>query len=170
MSSLFKPIMYKENIYSINYNKLKEMGIDTLIFDLDNTLALPTDQICSMKVRDFINNLSLKFKVIIISNNNFKRVSNFCKNLNCDFIYSAMKPTKKSYFHLKNKLMLNTSKIVFIGDQIVTDIFFGNRCHFFTILVDSIGSDLKITKFNRYLENKILKKIKFKKGVYYEKD
>ena len=34
------PNMYKKNILDINYEKLKEIGIKCLIFDLDNTIAL----------------------------------------------------------------------------------------------------------------------------------
>jgi predicted HAD superfamily phosphohydrolase YqeG len=32
------PKMYKKSIHEVNYNKLKEMGIKCLIFDLDNTI------------------------------------------------------------------------------------------------------------------------------------
>ena len=60
-----------------------------------------------------------------------------------------------------------------IGDQIITDIYGGNRFGMFTILVDPLGKkDLKITSLNRFIENKILnnyeKKDIMKKGVYYE--
>ena len=36
--ALYKPTMYKKNIFDIDYKKLKENGIKCLVFDLDNTL------------------------------------------------------------------------------------------------------------------------------------
>ena len=63
--------------------------------------------------------------------------------------------------------------MVMIGDQIVTDILAGNRYKIKTILVDALGEkDLKITKLNRFIENKIVKRYQkkglFERGKYYE--
>ena len=58
--------------------------------------------------------------------------------------------------------------MVIVGDQLLTDILVGNRKNLLTILVDKKGrKDFKITKFNRYFEDKIRKKYKIKKGEYY---
>ena len=40
--SYFKPTKYYKNIYSIDYNKLKKLGIKCLVFDLDNPNCLTT--------------------------------------------------------------------------------------------------------------------------------
>ena len=63
--------------------------------------------------------------------------------------------------------------MVIIGDQIVTDIFAGNRFRIKTILVDPLGEkDMKITFLNRKIENAIVKKYMrkgiFERGKYYE--
>ena len=39
MLELYKPDMYKKDIYSIDYKKLRSYGIKCLLFDLDNTLV-----------------------------------------------------------------------------------------------------------------------------------
>ena len=41
MKELLKPDIYQENIYNINYKKLKKDGIKCLAFDLDNTITEP---------------------------------------------------------------------------------------------------------------------------------
>ena len=52
-----------------------------------------------------------------------------------------------------------------VGDQLMTDVFGGNRFGCYTILVDPLGKkDLKITSLNRTLENMIIKKLS-KKGI-----
>ena len=60
-----------------------------------------------------------------------------------------------------------------IGDQLMTDIFGGNRYKCFTILVDPLGKkDLKVTFVNRFIENRIInhlsKKGILERGKYYE--
>ncbi len=60
-------------------------------------------------------------------------------------------------------------EVAIIGDQIVTDIFMGNRLHMYTVLIDPMANkDLRITYFNRWLERRILKIIRLKRGEYYE--
>ena len=39
MLKRFIPDVYQENIFTINYKKLKKTGIKCLLFDLDNTIS-----------------------------------------------------------------------------------------------------------------------------------
>ena len=41
----YKPIIYSNSIYSINYKKLKEKGIKLLLFDIDHTIAKTNEYI-----------------------------------------------------------------------------------------------------------------------------
>ena len=59
-------------------------------------------------------------------------------------------------------VLVDNKKIdeIVVGDQIFTDIIGGNRCKFFTILVDPISpKDYWYTAWKRPLENKIKEKI-----------
>lgn len=171
MIEKFIPKVYCKDVFKINYVKLKEKGINLLIFDLDNTLSLIDEDVPSIKIKGLINKLAKDFQVLIASNNNSKRVKKFCNDLNCKYISFSLKPLKKIAYFVKKNYNLLFNEIAIIGDQLVTDIFFGNRCGMYTILVDPKGlNDLKITSLNRYIEEKIKKKISFKKGVYYEEN
>ena len=44
------PKVYKKDVYSINYESLKEKGINYLFFDMDNTLIDNTTTIPSKKL------------------------------------------------------------------------------------------------------------------------
>lgn len=170
MLEIFIPQMYQKNIFSINYPLLKEKGINILIFDLDNTLSFIDEKTPSNEIRIFINDLSKDFTIVIASNNTYNRVKTFCDNLNCDFIASSLKPLKKVAKIIKKRYSCSLDKVAIIGDQLVTDVFLGNRTGMLTILVDPKGmKDLKITSFNRFIENRIKKGINFQEGVYYEK-
>ena len=171
MLKKFIPKCYQENVFQINYDNLRKKGIKLLIFDLDNTLSLIDEVIPDQKIKELINNLSVNFKILIASNNQENRVKNFCENLNCNYVSSSFKPTKRIARFIKKNYPYQFNEVAIIGDQLVTDIFLGNRCSIYTILVDPKGvKDLKVTGVNRFIENKIKKRINFKKGVYYEEN
>ena len=170
MNSMFKPLMYQKNIFNINYDYLISKGIKLLIFDLDNTILKVGDDMPSSKTVDLFKKLNNKFKIVIASNNVKKKVKKTADYLNCDYLYSMMKPTIKIKKFLDKRYHMKNNEVAIIGDQIVTDIFVGNRLKIFTILVDPLGEkEFKITFFNRLIEKRILKKIKIKRGSYYEK-
>ena len=58
---MFKPTMYKKNIFEINYEKLKNMGITCLVFDLDNTLGLIENERCPLKTKKLLKKLQEDF-------------------------------------------------------------------------------------------------------------
>lgn len=170
----FYPNIYQKNIFDINYNLLIDKNIKCLVFDLDNTIALIDQDYVDSRTKTLFKELENNFKIFIVSNNsNKKRVASYAKNLNCSFYHWAWKPSKKTLKKIMKKYNFKQEEIAVIGDQLVTDIFMGNRNSSTTILIDPIGdNDLKITSLNRYLERKILKKYAkkniFKKGEYYE--
>lgn len=174
MLELYKPDVYSKDIYNIDYKKLKLCGIKCLLFDLDNTLVPLYLKRPTRKVKDFIEILKdMGFKVIIISNSGKNRLLPFKRILEVDCAASSKKPSKNKYIKIMNEYKYNESEIAAIGDQIVTDIFGGNRIGIYTVLVDPISRREYIwTKFNRIKEKIIIHKLKrkklFEKGIYYE--
>lgn len=169
MLNLFVPKMYQKDIFSINYQKLKELGYKIIIFDLDNTIGSIKEKKCKEETVNFINKLSNDFKIIVASNSLKQRVDTFSKELKCDTFSLSLKPTLKSIRKIHYKYKVPYTKMVMIGDQIMTDILVGNRKKLLTILVDPLEkTDFKITGFNRKLENIINKKNKIIRGNYYE--
>lgn len=165
----FKPNLYYKSIFDINYDKLKDKNIKVLIFDLDNTIITYDEEVPSDKVVELFKKLNSKFKVFIASNNLKERVRKIGKYLDVHAFYSVVKPTTKLKKLLLNKYDVKMDEVAIIGDQIVTDIFMGNRLKMLTILVDPLGErDLKITYFNRFIEGIIMKRIKLTRGEYYE--
>ena len=167
--SKFKPKMYYKSIFDINYNKLKEKNIKVLIFDLDNTIMTVDDNLPNEKVVELFKKLSNDFKVFIASNNLKERVRRIGDYLGVHAFYLVRKPSSKIKKLLLKKINVNMNEVAVIGDQIMTDINMGNRLDMYTILVDPMGTrDLKITFFNRLMEKIVLKRIKVKRGEYYE--
>ena len=169
----FYPNMYQKRIQDINYKKLKKLGIKCLVFDLDNTIALIDQHIITDEVKKLLVSLKKDFQIVIISNNVTSRVKTYAEYLECDFVANALKPLSREYQKIRKKYGFQKQEMCMIGDQLVTDIYGGNRYGMFTILVDPLGNkDLKITSLNRLIEGKILKRYAknsiMKKGEYYE--
>ena len=170
----YVPKMYKKTIFDINYDKLQKDGIKCLIFDLDNTLAAIDEEIPNKKVKDLMEKLKKKFNVWILSNNSDKkRIDKVANALKIDYISFAIKPFSFGFRRIVKKTSFKKKELCIIGDQIMTDVLGGNSFGIFTVLVEQIGvKDLKITSFNRYLEDKKVAKMTklglFKKGEFYE--
>lgn len=170
---IFRPTMYRKNIFEIDYEKLKEKGIRCLVFDLDNTLGLIDHEKCPLKAKQLLKKLQDDFLVLISSNNSKKRIKPYLEDLGIGGIANSMKPSTRGLRKIKKDYLLKKKEMVMIGDQIVTDVLAGNRFHIMTILVDPLGKkDLKITGINRALEAKIIKRYEkrgiFERGKYYE--
>lgn len=170
--NLFRPNMYKKNIFEIDYNKLRKQGITCLIFDLDNTLGLIEHEKCPLKAKKLLKELQKDFLILISSNNTKKRIAPYLKDLGIGGVAFSLKPSTKGLRKIKKHYNLNKKEMVMIGDQIVTDILSGNRYKIMTILVDPLGEkDLRITGLNRKIEARIIKYYKkrgmFERGKYY---
>lgn len=171
---IFLPDRYYKNIYQVDYMKLKEDGIKCLLFDLDNTIVPPNVKKPNKKIRDLFDNLKeLDFKVIIMSNSPKKRLTPFKDELVVDCSASSMKPSKNKFLKILKEYKFDLSETAIIGDQLLTDIFGGNRIGITTILVNPISKkDITVTKINRKLEKIIEKKLNkrglFERGKYYD--
>ena len=171
--ALYKPTMYKKNIFDIDYDKLKKNGIKCLVFDLDNTLGLIDEKECPKEAKKLLKKLKKDFTIYISSNNTRKRILPYIEDLEIEGESFSLKPLPKGLMRIRKRCGFKRSEMAMIGDQMVTDILSGNLYGVMTILVDPLGvKDLKITGLNRKIENFIVKnygkKGIFKKGSYYE--
>ena len=85
----------------------------------------------------------------------------------------TLKPYRGKLDKVMKKYEYNQSEIAVVGDQILTDVLFGNKAGITSILVNPLSlKDTTFTKFNRMREKRIYKKLYknnlFVKGKYYE--
>lgn len=124
--------------YLIPYQEFYDKGYRAIIFDIDNTLV-PHGAPADDRSRKLCRNLKeMGFSLCLLSNNNTRRVEPFAKELGTLFIASAAKPTKKGYLRAAELMEVNADQILFIGDQILTDIIGANRVGYYSILVAPI--------------------------------
>lgn len=155
------------NVFQIDFQKLKENGFQGVIFDIDQTLV-PHGDDATPEIEELFEEIhSLGLKTILLSNNTVERIEAFCSNLSTDFIAMADKPNIKGYVEALQKLQLSEREVVFVGDQIFTDILGANRIGISSILVDYLlhPGDIRNSK-KRMVENWILKIYNFQKKYH----
>ncbi|ALC89864.1 hypothetical protein AM500_08820 [Bacillus sp. FJAT-18017] len=154
----FLPDEHVKNIFLITPEQLKEKGIKGIITDLDNTLVEWDRPYATPKLIEWFDEMRKNdILVTIVSNNNEQRVRAFSDPLGIPFIFQARKPMTRAFKKAINRMGLKREETVVIGDQLLTDVFGGNRGGFHTILVVPVAStDGLITRFNRKVERRIL--------------
>lgn len=174
MLEKFIPDIYQKSIYNIDYKKLKLCGIKCIIFDVDNTIAPISADKPSRKVKELVEKLKdMGFRVVLMSNSHKKRLTPFKEILEVDCAAAAKKPFPRKFNKILKEYNYKIIEVAIIGDQLVTDIFGGNKVGITTILVNPISSkDAVCTHFTRMCERIIMKQAKkknlFIKGQYYE--
>lgn len=157
MLKKYYPFEYVESVFSIDYEKLWQIGYRGIIFDIDNTLV-PHGAKSNDKVDELFKKIQqLGFKTFILSDNGKDRINNFLANIECEYIDNANKPSVYGYNKAIKIMNLNKNEVIFIGDQIFTDILGANRAGIASILVKFIGHDTeKKIGIKRRIEKVIL--------------
>ena len=159
-------------IFDIPFDKLYEKGKRKILIDVDNTmlpydLLLPTEEIKEL----FLKLKTMGYEIVLVSNNNKKRVGLVANDLEIKFIAKAYKPLKSGFKKALKIVNAKKTEIITIGDQLMTDILGSNRMGLDGILVKAIKrkSEKWYTKLNRRRENNVMKKIKVNNNEMYNK-
>lgn len=160
------PDLWADSVYDIDYGALHQKGIRFLFFDIDNTMALYSEERPSEKLFALLQKLNrMGFRSAILSNGKSERVARFAELLDAEFECSALKPFQSGFRRLSEKLRAEKpSEIAMIGDQLFTDIKGGNRFGCCTVLVMPIdlADDPPFVRFKRFFEKSIVKTIRRK--------
>ena len=165
------PTWFYENVKKIDVQILKQQGIKTLFFDLDNTLITYAENILKEETIMFLSNLQTDFNIVIISNSGRKRVMKALEKTGFAYVHKAYKPLKKGFKKALKVFNNEKDEVVTIGDQLMTDIFGANRFKIKSILVKplEVKTDVWTTRLNRKIEKSFVKKLKKKNIEAYQK-
>lgn len=157
MLQKFYPYEYAESVFVIDYEKLYQAGYRGLAFDIDNTLVHHGDDAAPEVEALFRALHQIGFKTLLLTNNDEERVQRFLKNIDSLYICDAEKPNPDCYYQAVDRMALSPKEVLFIGDQIFTDILGANQSGMASILVHFIRlkNEKRIGK-KRYLEKAIL--------------
>ena len=152
----FKPTWMVESLYHISPEKLKENGIDTILTDLDNTLIPWNNSIGTNKINEWIRFMKENgINVIVVSNNNPKRVGIAVEKLDIPFVAHALKPlnrgikqTLKRFKLMSNRIYMSRNSCVFTTfdpkGRIKIGIYMSRNSRVFTTKVEILQQEVKI--------------------------
>ncbi len=153
-------IFDKFNEASVEF--LLNLGVKGVILDIDNTLEPYENDLPGEHVLLWLNSLyDAGIKTAIVSNNNKERVELFNREISMPAYYKAGKPFKKNIIKAMNSIGTQKNDTVFIGDQILTDVWGAHNAGIKAILVSPINDKTDpFTRFKRLVE------VPFKKKYY----
>lgn len=167
MFSYLYPNLYVESVYSIPYESLLQKNINTILFDIDNTLLPHYIPQPDENLKSLLKSLNaMGFKICILSNGSENRVRLFMDSLPYEFIYRACKPLLYGINRALSLLGSRPENTAVAGDQIFTDILVGKRKKVYTILVKPVSEkDEFIVRLKRGAEGIIINEYK-KRGLH----
>ena len=153
-----------ERFNDVTVEFLLSIGVKGVLLDIDNTMEpyehpVPGDHVVAWL--DSLHNAGIK--TAIVSNNDWERVKLFNKDLAMPAYAKAGKPFKKNLVNAMHDIETDREHTIFIGDQILTDVWAAHNAGIKAILVPPINDKKDLfTKFKRLLERPILRK--YEKG------
>lgn len=159
MLKFLYPKEYLMSVYEITPEKLKQLGITTVIFDIDNTLVPYWIKVPNSKLNKFFIDLRNNgITIAVLSNSKEERSRVFCHDLQIPYVYRAKKPLLYGMKRLLKKLNVSPKECMIAGDQIFTDVWCGNRSGVYSVLIKQVSpKDEWITKPKRGIEKLIVK-------------
>lgn len=161
------PTLAVNHVTDITPNMLHTMRVKGMILDVDNTLSRHGCPIPFEGSIEWTHEMRKQgIKVIIVSNNFKKRVSEFAAKYDLPYLYRAFKPLPKGYRQAMYYLRLRPREIVVVGDQIFTDVLGANLAGMKSILLTPKDHEHSFSfRVRRKIESPIRKHI-YRKGIY----
>ncbi|HOL17056.1 MAG TPA: YqeG family HAD IIIA-type phosphatase [Bacillota bacterium] len=162
MFELLFPKQHLNNIFELDPQKLKELGIKGIIADMDNTLVPWNDRTVQPRLAGWLAGLKEKgFQLCIVSNNTADKGGELARQLDIPAFWYAVKPRRRAFRKALREMNLAAEEVAVVGDQIFTDVLGGNRMGLYTILVTPISDkEFFWTKLMRQLERLVLNYLK----------
>lgn len=89
----YMPDFAVEAVYDLTVESLKRQGIKAVLVDLDNTLIAWNNPDGTPEMKKWLHDLrDAGIRIIVVSNNNQKRVKRAVEKFDIDYVYWAMKP------------------------------------------------------------------------------
>ena len=168
--SLLKPTVAVEKVTDISPELLRQMEVDAILLDVDNTLAPPTEKIPYEGVPKWIDEIKeAGFAVVICSNNYHSRIQPFSDSVGLDCVAMSLKPFPFGFNRAKKKLKEKPRSVVVVGDQVYTDVLGAKLAGMKSILLMPQSEEHGFTIYvRRKLETGIRRKLKvIKRGEEY---
>ena len=163
---LFRPDYIFGKTTAITPEFLKEKGIKNLLLDVDNTLTTHNNPEPSEGIDEWLDLMRANgINMMIISNNNKKRVKPFAERLKLPYSSMSCKPLPMGYIRGLKMPGATRKNTAIVGDQIFTDVMGANLMGMKSLMVLAIlREDSAAFKFKRKIEKGFIDKYVAQQG------
>ncbi len=137
---IFCPHRIVETVWQISPDEFRQLGIQGIILDLDNTLVRWQQDEMTTEVTTWLQALlAANIKLCILSNSMLgKRSQRIAESLQSAYVLQARKPARQGFEKAMQAMQTVPATTAVVGDQMFTDIWGGNRTGIYTIMVKPI--------------------------------
>lgn len=137
----FCPALRANSVLEITPAFLAARAIRGLILDLDNTLVPWHGREVKPEVEAWIHSMhAAEVQLCIVSNTHRPgRLKELAAVLGVQYVPSGGKPRRGGFFRAMDAMGTTAEETAVVGDQVMTDIWGGNRCGLLTILVEPLS-------------------------------
>lgn len=166
MLSLVRPNLQVESVIELDAARLRGLGVDNLLVDMDCTLKDYVATEISREVRQWAAELRAKnFALCILSNGRPHRIGQLAEGLGVPFVAKAYKPLPFRCRQAVERLQLDRNRTAVVGDQLFADVLAGRLAGLYTILVRPTSTiEPWFTRAKRPMERCVLRWLERQKG------
>lgn len=141
LSKIIKPDLAVDKVSQLNGQEIErikqEYGVEGIILDVDDTLRRNMNKIPKCN-QDWIDSLRGRIKIIVLSNGIDKGIEKYFNDKGIDYIGFAFKPLRKNFLKACEKMQLNPEKVLVVGNDLISDVYGGQRNRMKTILIRKV--------------------------------
>jgi HAD superfamily phosphatase (TIGR01668 family) len=160
----FCPTWTASSVTAIAPEFFHEHGIRGVILDLDNTLVPWRGADIPPEVADWVRRMRASdLRLCIVSNTHRpERLRRLAAAFEIPYIPGSAKPGRAGFLRALAVMETSGSETAVVGDQVMTDIWGGNRCGLMTVLVDRLTSEefVGTRLINRPIESFLLDRLR----------
>ncbi len=160
MPRIFRPTLCIETVVELTPDRLRELGLDSLLLDVDCTLKRYRETHVSENVGKWLGSLQRDgIGLCLVSNGRGPRIERFAAGLGLSFIAKACKPFPWGLKRAIREHGFERRRTAMVGDQLLADIIAGNLAGLTTVFVRPIHPEEEqwFTRIKRPPERWILR-------------
>lgn len=174
MLTVCYPHYVVRSVAELTPERLRELGVENLILDVDCTLKRYGKQELEPEIRAWLEKIKEEeFRICLLSNGMGPRIGRFAESVGLPFVAQAWKPLPRGCFRTMREFDFDPSKTAMIGDQIFADVMAGRLAGIRTILTTAIYPEEEpwYTRMKRPFEKVVMffYRRKFPDGVWSRK-
>ena len=167
MLDFLKPSLRVRSVLDLSLERLRDLGIDALLLDVDCTLKPYRSEEIAPDVAAWLAGLrEAGIGLCLVSNGRAGRIGLLAGKLDLAFVAKAMKPLPFGCRRAGRSMGFPPQRTAMVGDQLFADVMAGRLAGMVSILVDPIHPEQEhwYTRIKRPLERLLLRNVEVDGG------